>query len=147
MSATYRYRLEWPHSAQLVGFDGRPAYVGNWGQLIGGTLVINAGYAWDGCSGGVGVFDVSDGDIERDNHDRPQMWEPSLVHDFLYQFEREIREQWARSGSVMGWREFRRIADGNFYRLALAHHFARARLYYWAVRIGGAIAHWKWSRR
>lgn len=100
-----------------------------------GWITIFKGYEWDGCSGGVWVFEVWDGNLE--DNGLPQMYYPSLVHDVLYEYMEELAEFWGvKVDSIKKW------ADNVFLALAQAHKFEKAYLYYWAVKHLGGIFHW-----
>lgn len=101
--------------------------------LRNGKITVNKGYAWDGCSPKVCIFDVllgtPDGAVDSRTR-KPKTYYASLVHDALYQFLPD------------GVPLTRKQADGCFLRLMNETEFAPRRLYHLAVRIfGGLFAH------
>ncbi|EEG08942.1 hypothetical protein [Pseudogulbenkiania ferrooxidans] len=89
----WRYRLDHPYlhtSPHLVGVE----YRNDWIDIRPhGTILIQPGYAWDGCSpawrlpGGLWLG-TPDGPLGVDG--RPLSYHASLVHDALCQWKREI---------------------------------------------------------
>lgn len=89
------------------------------------------GYAWDGCSPKLNIFDIfllgtPDGRINV-NIGKPVTYYASLIHDILYQFRREI-------GIT------RKDADQVF--LYYLGDFRLRYVYYAAVRIFGSVFSW-----
>ncbi len=84
LAAPYRYK----HPA-LIGVN----YANRWCVISGGEIVVQPGYAWDGCTpkfdiAGLGVVGVPDGRLYQG---LPITYYPSLVHDVFCQFKHEIR--------------------------------------------------------
>jgi hypothetical protein len=101
--------------------------------LRDGTVIVKKGYAWDGCSPKICVFDVligtPDGVVDSRTK-KPKTYYASLVHDALYQF--------LPDGVPLS----RKQVDGFFLRLMNETGFIPRRIYYFAVRIfGGLFAH------
>ncbi|BAK75827.1 hypothetical protein NH8B_0995 [Pseudogulbenkiania sp. NH8B] len=88
----WRYRLDQPYhhaSANLQGVEFR----NDWIDVRHGSIVIQPGYAWDGCSPAwrlpAGLWiGTPDGPLMPEG--RPQTFYASLVHDALCQWKREI---------------------------------------------------------
>lgn len=89
---SWRYKLDRPYlhvSRQLAGVD----YRNEWIDIRHGAILIQPGYAWNGCSpawrlpGGVWLG-TPDGPLGVDG--RPLTYYPSLVHDALCQWAGEI---------------------------------------------------------
>lgn len=102
-----------------------------------GTLVIPAGYAWDGCTPKVVVWDLvlgtPDGVVST-RTGRPKAWQGSLVHDALYQF------------LPCGLPLTRAEADRIFLEILREDNFAPRWVYYVAVRIFGGGFKWVQAR-
>ena len=115
-----------------------------------GTLTVRGRYAWNGCSpkfaiAGM-VFGTPEGMIPyRSERHRirnalaglgygslewrqPKTYWASLFHDSLYQLSDRFADSMSRAD-----------ADRLFFDLLKACRFPRARLYYWAVRLTGAL--------
>lgn len=139
----WRYRLDVPERIYVGAIAGIRcgAFATRWGSYRDGLLTVADGYAWDGCSGRVGFVQASDGPPGEDG--KPQMWLPSLVHDWLYQHGEAMAAEWGiQWDSRLPWvRAFRPWADQVFYRLALAKGFKYARTYYRIVRWLGGVYH------
>ena len=102
-----------------------------------GRITVTRGYAWNGCSPKVCVWDLLIGTpdgVVLEKTGRPKTYYASLVHDALYQF--------LPDGSPIRRRE----VDGCFLRLCAESEFA-PRYVYWAVLrlIGGIV--WRATRR
>ena len=93
------------------------------------VLVIQTGYAWDGPSG--------------PTLDTPDTMRASLVHDALYQWNREQGTERAT------YPQFRKLADQEFLRLLAEDGvgFVRRWIWYWAVRWRGRAANVARERR
>ena len=95
--------------------------------LVKGSF--RTGYAWDGCSPKWTLWDAVIGTPEGVLNPRTMVsktyW-PSLVHDVFYQFSADLRS------SVR-----RRDVDRTFFAMLRREHFALARVYWLAVRLGG----------
>jgi hypothetical protein len=93
-----------------------------------GRITVTRGYAWNGCSPKVCVFDLllgtPEGAVHRDTG-RPKTYHASLVHDALYQFL-------AADAQLT-----RRDADAMFRQLLREADFAPASIYWLAVRLFG----------
>jgi hypothetical protein len=93
-----------------------------------GTITVTQGYAWDGCSPKICIFDIllgtPDGVVDSTTK-RPKTYYASLVHDALYQF------------LLDGLPFTRRQVDGCFLRLMGQTRFAPRYVYWAAVRIFG----------
>lgn len=103
----------------------------------GGRITVTRGYAWNGCSPKLCLFDILVGTPDGVVHagtGRPKTYYASLVHDALYQFMRvdaPVR---------------RAEADGCFLRLMAASEFLPRRIYWAAVRVAGGLV-WHGKRR
>lgn len=88
----WRYRLNIPfyfRSPRLAGVG----FFNRWLTIKDGTLLINKGYAWDGCSPSLGLpggLWLGPWDGPRGIDGRPAAFFPTLVHDALCQFAPEI---------------------------------------------------------
>jgi len=93
-----------------------------------GAITVTQGYAWDGCSPKVCIFDIllgtPDGVVDSTTK-LPKTYYASLVHDALYQF------------LLDGLPFTRRQADGCFLRLMGQTGFALRYVYWAAVRTFG----------
>jgi hypothetical protein len=104
------------------------------------TVIVTEGYAWDGCTPKVCVFDVlvgtPDGVIDSRTK-QPKAYHASLVHDAFYQFLADdlpfTRAQ----------------ADGCFLRLLEETGFKPRRIYWLAVRTLGwlFVLHHRYKRQ
>lgn len=88
---TWRYCITEPFAYDHPAFDG-VVFTCEWATILRGTIIIKAGYAWDGCSpawriGGLWLG-TPDGALRADG--RPQTYEASLVHDVLCQFSKQV---------------------------------------------------------
>jgi hypothetical protein len=95
-----------------------------------GRITVTKGYAWNGCSPKILVFDLLFGTPEGAVHvrtERPKTYYASLVHDALYQFLPE------------GLPMTRRQADAVFLALLREVEFSPARIYWLAVRLLGGF--------
>ena len=94
------------------------------------TIIVTEGYAWDGCSPKICVFDIligtPDGVIDSTTR-QPKTYYASLVHDALYQF------------LPNGLPFTRAQADGCLLRLMEQTGFAPRRIYWLAVRVFGSL--------
>ena len=98
-----------------------------------GLIVVNKGYAWNGCSPKFSFFTMIFGTPEGDIHPEkevPRTYYASLVHDVLYQFSGDI----TATGQLA-----RKDVDREFYKLLKAHQFLPAFIYYLAVRTFGGL--------
>jgi len=99
----------------------------------GGHITVLRGYAWNGCSPKVCVFDLLIGTPDGVVHmatGRPKTYYASMVHDALYQFVTE--------NSPVS----RRQADEAFLKLMLESEFLLRWVYWAAVRAFGWLV-WK----
>jgi hypothetical protein len=104
------------HLRLVVGADGR--------------ITVTAGYAWNGCSPKVCLFDILVGTPDGVVHDvtcRPKTYFASMVHDALYQFLQADLPY------------TRRQADEIFLRMMAESDFAPRYVYWLAVRVLGGI--------
>ncbi len=96
----------------------------------GGRLTVTRGYAWNGCSPKLCLFDIllgtPDGVVDA-RTGRPKTYHASLVHDALYQFVPD------------GLPLTRRQADGCFLALMRETGFRPRIAYYAAVRLFGGL--------
>lgn len=102
----------------------------------GGRITVTRGYAWNGCSPKICVFDLLLGTPEGVVHvrtEKPKTYYASLVHDALYQF--------LPDGLPLG----RRHADRFFLLLLAESEFAPRWLYWGAVRLIGGLV-WRATR-
>lgn len=109
---------------------------------VGGRITVTRGYAWNGCSPKICVFDLLIGTpdgVVYARTGRPKTYYASMVHDALYQF--------LRADSPLS----RRQADDAFLRLMEVSEFALRWIYWVAVRLFGwlvwraksARRHWR----
>lgn len=136
-SVSWLYRLERNYSwesghpvAETLVFRDSAGKV----RLIieeGGRITVTRGYAWNGCSPKVCVFDIllgtPDGVVYAPTG-RPKAYYASLIHDALYQFLGE------------GLPISRGDADGFFLLLLQESEFLPAHLYWLGVRAFGWLA-------
>ena len=95
-----------------------------------GRITVTRGYAWNGCSPKLCIFDVLVGTPEGVVHREmqvPKTYHASLVHDALYQFLPD------------GLPLQRRHADRFFRRLLDEADFGPAWIYWLAVRVFGGL--------
>ncbi len=89
------------------------------------------GYAWDGCSPKFFFLDVyfgtPDGIIDLEMA-KPETYYASLLHDVLYQFRHEYKDQISR-----------KITDQIFLDELKKRDFSLSGLYFWVVRLFGWI--------
>jgi hypothetical protein len=96
----------------------------------GGRITVTRGYAWDGCTPKVCLFDILIGVPDGVVHartGRPKTYYASLVHDALYQFLPD------------GLPLTRYHADEFFLRLMAESDFGPRRIYWLAVRTFGGL--------
>lgn len=95
-----------------------------------GTMTVTAGYAWDGCTPKICIFDLlvgtPDGVVHAGTR-KPKTYYASLVHDALYQFVPD------------GLPISKHQADVCFLRLMEETGFAPRHLYYAAVVVFGGL--------
>lgn len=95
-----------------------------------GAITVLSGYAWDGCTPKINLFDIlfgtPDGVVDT-RTGRPKTYYASLFHDALYQF----------LGSGLPLR--RATIDRFFLRLLTATDFRPRPLYFAAVRLFGGL--------
>jgi len=94
------------------------------------------GYAWDGCSPKVKLFDIYLGTPEAALNfatGQSKTYYASLVHDVFYQFSRDVKNIVPR-----------KAVDQEFYKILKTNQFRLAKLYYIAVRLFGWVY---WGRR
>jgi len=98
-----------------------------------GTITIKGsnqnGYAWDGCSPKIKLFDICLGTPEavlNPKTGKSKTYYASLVHDVFYQFSKELR-------AIVKRKE----VDREFYNILMDNEFKAAKLYYYAVRFFG----------
>lgn len=93
-----------------------------------GSLIVNKGYSWDGCSPKFKImgkiYGVPDGPLDKKG--RPKTWRASLFHDVLCQYQDDPRMPFSREE-----------IDDIFSALLTADEFEYQRLYYKAVRLLG----------
>ena len=95
-----------------------------------GTITVTRGYAWDGCTPKLCIFDILIGTpdgVVSIRTGRPKTYYASLVHDALYQFLPD------------GLPLERRHADGFLLRLMAESEFGPRWLYWAAVRLCGGL--------
>jgi hypothetical protein len=103
-------------------------------------IIVTEGYAWDGCTPKICVFDVlfgtPDGVVDATTK-RPKTYYASLVHDALYQFLLD-------GLPLQRWQ-----ADRCFLHLMTDTGFAPRYLYWLAVRLFGwlLVAHHRYKRK
>ena len=76
------------HHPLLMGIT----FANDWMTIVDGSMTINLGYAWDGCSPkryclGLLTVGTPDGALRLG---KPWTWEASLVHDALCQYRQQI---------------------------------------------------------
>ncbi|MBU8922604.1 MAG: DUF1353 domain-containing protein [Bacteroidales bacterium] len=95
-----------------------------------GTLTVKKGYAWNGCSPKLCLFDIvigtPDGVVHRDTG-KPKTYYATCIHDALYQFMQEIAPL------------TRTDTDRIFLELMVESKFRFAYIYWFFVRIFGRI--------
>ena len=104
----------------------------------GGRITVTRGYAWNGCSPKICVFDLIIGTPDGVVHagtGRPKAYYASMVHDALYQF--------LKAGSPIN----RRQADTVFLRLLRESDFMWSPAYWAAVRAFGWLVWTAKSKR
>jgi hypothetical protein len=102
-----------------------------------GSLTVTAGYAWNGCSPKIAIFDLLVGTPDGAVYEptgRPKTYYASMVHDALYQF--------LESGATIT----RAQADDCFLRLMTESEFVLRRPYWLVVRAIGSFV-WEGKRR
>lgn len=138
----YKYRLpepmiyktgsrphRWPGQALELSFgDGQRTWLT---LKRDGTIEVQAGYAWDGCSPKLALADViwigtPDGVVVETG--LPKTYRASLLHDALCQFAQCSRMPYSQA-------EIDRI----FFDVLQQDGFQLARLYYGAVRLFGGV--------
>ncbi len=100
-----------------------------------GTITVNRGYAWDGCSPKFKILDLllvgtPDGIVNLQTG-RPKTYYASLVHDALYQFLDDPHFPFSREQCDQVFLELLKEAD---FKLAFP--------YYWAVKYLGGAYRW-----
>lgn len=129
----YKYTLTESYSYKSDRLKGI-TYIGEWGNVIDGVITIYSGYAWDGnsfkilriCNLYIGT---PDGGFKNGRWEKDLTKYCSLVHDFCYQFNKEI------TGMT------KEIADMLFYDRMKEEKFKRADLYLMAVELLGKKAY------
>lgn len=134
MKKLWIYKLDspygFPYIPQLEGIDLTHRWITIHPM---GNLIVNKGFAWDGCTPKWSVLDIVVGTPDGVPHQvtrKPKTWRGSLAHDALYQF--------APRGSIT-----RKQADRIFYDLLRQDGFRLAGVYYRIVRLFG----WYWWNR
>ena len=135
----WRYRIDEDYSYDTgvdVDLDTERNYCdnGNLWMIVdpSGTVTVKKGYAWDGCSPTVNVFDLGylgtpDGASDAESG-LPKTYHASLVHDALCQF----------LGPDLPFT--RAKADEIFLTLMAERRFWPRAVYYWATRVFGGVA-------
>lgn len=100
-----------------------------------GEITVASGYAWDGCSPKIKVFDLwligtPDG-ILNISTGQPKTYYASLIHDALCQFQNHPSMPYSRSE-----------IDQIFLERLQQDGFKLAKCYYWAVRAFGSVYNW-----
>jgi hypothetical protein len=118
----YKYKLE---TKAVIHTGITTLFNNDWVATTGsGQMVINAGYAWNGCNPSLSVLDLfwigtPEGIVGPDTAGKPITYQASLVHDVLIQFNVIPRKE----------------ADRIFYKLLKQANFKLAWLYYGVVRV------------
>ena len=104
-----------------------------------GDAVVLAGYAWDGCTPKLAIWDIMIGTpdgIPNMQTQRPKAYYASLMHDVFYQF---LDNQLPLSRSSI---------DQIFLEILERDDFAPRNIYYIAVRLFGGLFHAfsRWKR-
>lgn len=127
---TYKFKLDKEYKG-FFPFDIE--FKNEWIRIRDNEIKIRKGYAWDGCTPKIKIFDLGyygtpDGVMNNDG--LPLLYYPSLVHDALYQFKKEIPLT-------------RRQADGIFAWMAHRTGFKLTMVYYYVIRLfGGLFGKW-----
>jgi len=98
-----------------------------------GALLISKDYAWNGSTPSVSVLDwfiigTPDGIIDYQTG-KPKLYYPTLVHDALTQFYKELDAVGISTKDI----------DGEFYRLMRIEKFSLSWLYYKVVRLASKM--------
>ena len=125
---TYIYKLDkdYHYNSKIKGYK----YCNKWVEIhVDGLIIVKAGYAWDGCTPKVNLFDLyifgaPEGILDI-NTMKPKTYYASLVHDVLYQF-------YGRHGIK------RKRIDSLFYDILRRDGFYMADAYYMIVDHLGA---------
>jgi len=133
----YCIKRDYQYKSAITG----QAFDNEWFRLeTDGTVTIKGsnknGYAWDGCSPKVKIWDIYLGTPEAVLDfatGQSKTYYASLVHDVFYQFSRQIKE-----------RVKRKDVDREFYKILRISRFRLAKVYYFAVRLFGWVF---WGRR
>ncbi|MBN1406132.1 MAG: hypothetical protein JW946_06405 [Candidatus Omnitrophica bacterium] len=106
-----------------------------------GTIIVKGtnrqGYAWDGCSPKIKIKDIYFGTPEavlNFNTGQSKTYYASLIHDVLYQFNKDIKPPIKRID-----------ADREFYCILKKDNFRFAAAYYRAVRVLGWL-YWQYFK-
>lgn len=127
----YKWKLTDTFEYKHKLLDGINVELG-YASFIDGKIIINNGYAWNGCSPMFSVLDLfilktPDGIIDIKTG-KQKAYYASLVHDALYQYKPISRKN----------------ADKIFYELLKDSDFIMAKPYYYAVRLLGP--RWKQNK-
>jgi hypothetical protein len=128
----YCIKDDYPYQSSITG----RSFENEWFQLSADGMITvkgtnKRGYSWDGCSPKYKLLGMYFGTPEAViNYDtrHSRTYYASLIHDLFYQFSKDMK------GIVK-----RVEADKEFYNILKRDGFKPARLYYWAVRLGGWI--------
>jgi len=133
----YCIKQDYKHQTSIAG----QTFENEWFKLEANGMVTikgsnKTGYAWDGCSPKVKLWDIYLGTWEavlNPETGQSKTYYASLVHDVFYQFSRDVK------GFVT-----RKAVDQEFYKILQANQFRLAKAYYMAVRAFGWVY---WGRR
>ena len=125
----YKLKQDFTCQSQLIGYHFQSEWLS---VLPDGTVEIPKGYAWNGCSPKISMFDLfvvgtPDGIVDIKTM-KPKTYYASMVHDALYQYYK--------------WHDINRERiDELFFRMMKKSGFKLASLYYQIVRsFGGSFA-------
>ncbi len=130
----YKYTLEenkeYPFLLNKdINFKGYDRFKQLLVSICAGSVTVHAGYSWDGCS--VKVAQIGPIFIGTPDGFKNQTKYASLIHDVLYQFNKEINEQ---NNNLLT----REKVDQIFYDELVKARWPLARIYWFAVRkLGG----------
>lgn len=132
--------LHWIRINNMHSIEHSPGHPGGI-HLFPDSIIINGGYAWDGCSPKFDVFGILIGTPEGSprNGDFPSTYHASLVHDSMYQHYVAL--------SKLGISRY--DMDREFYEQMKAHGtplYMRS-IYYYAVRAFGWIYTMRMARK
>jgi len=128
----YCIKEDYPYKSSITD----RSFENEWFRLdLDGKITIKGtnrrGYAWDGCSPKMKIWDVYFGTSEavlNDDTRQSKTYYASMIHDVFYQFNKDVR-------SFVGRKE----VDREFYNILKRDGFRFAKAYYYGVRAFGWI--------